>query len=917
MLSAKSTPAQPESDAVAAAMLVHKGDAQDGKLGGKQRLKMSKKHAPTALTAEQALVAETDVPCTLVSACPGAGKSTTLCARADRLVRTRSVAPQDVLLLTFSVRARKDLQDKLQTIGRADCRVFTFHALALRLLDATSAGQQTRLLTGRELTEAMRDVASTCGRPDGSVARADDDEVRSLLQILDLRKSGAPTERATQWALKCLDAFEATKAASRGVRDYADLILDATQLLAKVAPHERFALVQRVLGCRAGVHLMIDEVQDVSRAQLLFCEALLPVAKSLVAVGDLNQSIYAWRGAHAHPFDFMTTCVAPVPVRHLRLTRGFRCPRELVVAANAVLRAFAGGNIDANSSLAGCAVGAIRVVQASSSDERAQHRDLAVRLRALQRTQDGASLVVLCRLQKQVVAVKLVLSTEYRMDVRGGALDAPTREQLRPLLAFLRLALAPEQADGAFWTVLNVPPRGLGQVAERYLRTAQANVNELAAKRGGSPLPAIKVGEMLLRRDCPKFIAPKIAAGGGASASSTIGEVLSINAPAQKGLRDLCATLRELEAAVELGPNRVVEKLLAAWDFDAHFAKLQMQAAVTRTPAAQTQQWASAEAFGGGGPRAGGAHSSTPTPALALLRRLAQEYAAHSADAAEARNSLARMIEDLELADTAGETDVFSAGAVSDVAVEVCTIHAAKGREFDHVFLVGVTEGVMPLAPRPGASEQQAESAFREEARLCYGPRARTCGRSSPLARSCAMLGGRTTDSPCAPPTPVSLICTASLSGDDARAQDPYAHLRRAALSIRRRDPRTARARRDARPRGAVVFGVAGAASAAAAAVRTRDDHAAVGSCHAALNQRGPRAARAAVPPLRSCRQHARVRAHFPRYYSSKKQDIVFHPLPLNAPSTVYRTHRPVLARSSPSCHMCHANAFVSITITE
>jgi superfamily I DNA/RNA helicase len=68
-----------------------------------------------SLTEGQLAVVESRAPCTLVSACPGAGKSTTLCARVQYLMQRQNVRPSSIAMLTFSVKARKDLQARVGT----------------------------------------------------------------------------------------------------------------------------------------------------------------------------------------------------------------------------------------------------------------------------------------------------------------------------------------------------------------------------------------------------------------------------------------------------------------------------------------------------------------------------------------------------------------------------------------------------------------------------------------------------------------------------------------------------------------------------------------------------------------------------------------------------------------------------------
>ncbi|KAJ1623711.1 P-loop containing nucleoside triphosphate hydrolase protein [Pavlovales sp. CCMP2436] len=704
-----------------------------------------------SLTEAQLRVVESAAPCSLVSACPGAGKSTTLCARVRHLLLSRHVSPKDIIILTFSVKARTDLQERLASIiGAADARavhVFTFHALGLKLLSAEqpttlSAAAGARdwhnarpvILSGRDLNEAIRTAASSCARSDGALIKANDDEVRSLLQILELAKASAPVPRASAWALTVLARYERAKkgagdCAGGTVRDYSDLILDATQLLVDAgSPAQRFAVLQRTLGCVSESHLLVDEIQDVTRAQLLFVQQLLPTCRSLVAVGDQNQSIYGWRGAEYDPFDFLSLCVGTRNVQRHTLDVNFRCPREVVAAANAVLRSVVdGGGGGGGASLEirpGSSHAAILVLQCQS--ERDEELAAATQVRKLQRQGTPlGEMAILCRTNRQASSLRATLQLEYQLAVGGGSFDGATRAQLLPVLCYLQLALAPTESDKAFWSVLNVPSRGLGAVAEAYLRAAHAKVSQLALRgnSAGAERSVLITCESLLKRGFPKLPAPAAQAAarsgvGGRGGSAQ--QLLSMPSGAQHALRLLCTTVRKLETAVSLGksPLAVFEFLSSSLDLAAHYSR-QPPAPCKRQSMSESLLMQSPRPFEAGSAFADASSfaKAQPCTVLVQMRQMAENYSKEADGTPHARNALVRLLDDALLSDCAGEYDALAAGGGG---LAVITVHGAKGREWDHVIICFTDEGLLPLTIRSTGDEVQDFLKLQEEARICY-----------------------------------------------------------------------------------------------------------------------------------------------------------------------------------------------------
>ncbi|KAJ1628839.1 P-loop containing nucleoside triphosphate hydrolase protein [Pavlovales sp. CCMP2436] len=626
-----------------------------------------------SLTEAQLRVVESAAPCSLVPRAPG---------RASRPRSAR--APKDIIILTFSVKARTDLQERLASIiGAADARavhVFTFHALGLKLLSAEqpttlSAAAGARdwhnarpvILSGRDLNEAIRTAASSCARSDGALIKANDDEVRSLLQILELAKASAPVPRASVWALTVLARYERAKkgagdCAGGTVRDYSDLILDATQLLVDAgSPAQRFAVLQRMLGC------------------LHFVQQLLPTCRSLVAVGDQNQTIYGWRGAEHDPFDFLSLCVGTKNVQRHTLDVNFRSPREVVAAANAVLRSVVDGGGGGGASLEmhpGSSHAPILVLQCQS--DRDEDLTAATQVRKLQRQGTPLNEVaILCRANWQASSLRATLQLEYQLAVSSGSLDGATRAQV---LGYLQLALAPTESDEAFWSVLSVPSRGLGAVAEAYLRAAHAKVSQLALRgnSAGTERSVLITCESLLKRGFPKLPAPAAQAaarnGMGGRGGSTQ-RLLSMPSGAQHALRLLCTTVRKLETAVSLGksPLAVFQLLSSSLDLAAHYGR---QPLVPRKWQfiSKSLLMQSPRPFEAGSAFANASSSAKAQPCVVFvqMRQMAENYSKEADGTPHARNALVRLLDDMLLSDCAGE-------------YTVTTVHGAKGREWDHV----------------------------------------------------------------------------------------------------------------------------------------------------------------------------------------------------------------------------------------
>ncbi|WP_107058578.1 ATP-dependent DNA helicase [Streptomyces rimosus] len=301
---------------------------------------------PPALDARQRAVVDHGAGPLLVLAGPGTGKTTTLVEAVARRVRD-GADPERLLVLTFSRKAAVELRDRIAArLGSAAApQATTFHSYCYALVrahqDADLFADPLRLLSGpeqdlvvRELLEGQAGLAAA-GRarvrwPDELRAclttRGFADEVRAVLArsrelglgpeaLADFaRRTGRPDwGAAAAFLAEYLDVLDA-----QGVLDYAELVHRAVLLA------ERDEVAAELAARYDAV--FVDEYQDTDASQVRLLRALAGGGRTLVAFGDPDQSIYAFRGADVNgildfPLMFPRRDGEPAPVEVLGTSR--------------------------------------------------------------------------------------------------------------------------------------------------------------------------------------------------------------------------------------------------------------------------------------------------------------------------------------------------------------------------------------------------------------------------------------------------------------------------------------------------------------------------------------------------------------------------------------------------------------------
>jgi DNA helicase II / ATP-dependent DNA helicase PcrA len=279
--------------------------------------------ARLARLAPDQRAAATATPGPLLCVAPaGSGKTTTLVARVAWLIASGAAGVDEIAAITFNKRAAEELTERLSValeplgVAAGTVRVRTFHALGREIL--RDAGVPVDPLVDRmAILRRLLPAAGPAGwrRLDTAFSRLKLD-IGVTAEDVAADPDPGPVARA-------FVAYEEAIAADGGL-DFDDLVARALRLLEA----ERAVLDEWRRRC---AHLLVDEAQDLDRAQLSMALLLAAPANRIFLVGDDDQSIYGWRLADVR--RVLGLADALPGLRRVDLEVNYRCPRTVVERA--------------------------------------------------------------------------------------------------------------------------------------------------------------------------------------------------------------------------------------------------------------------------------------------------------------------------------------------------------------------------------------------------------------------------------------------------------------------------------------------------------------------------------------------------------------------------------------------------------
>jgi len=442
----------------------------------------------SGLNPEQRAAVELPARSALILAGAGSGKTRVLTTRIAYLISTGAVSPHGILAVTFTNKAAKEMVTRLSAMLPINTRgmwIGTFHGLCNRMLRAhfreANLPQTFQILDSGDQLSAIKRLMKAMNVDDEKYPPREMQNFISGSKEQGLRAH--EVEAYDSYTRRKVEVFAEYDAQCQreGVVDFSELLLRCYELLSRnqqLREHyqERFK------------HILVDEFQDTNPLQYRWLKLLAGRNNALFAVGDDDQSIYAFRGANV---GNMQELLRDFHVENvIKLEQNYRSHGNILDAANALISNNR-NRLGKNLWTAESGGEQIRVYEAATDVDEA--RFIVDEIQQLKR--EGVNLTEMALLyrsnaQSRVLEHALVSAgLSYRV---YGGLRFFERQEIKHALAYLRL-MENTDDDNALLRIINFPTRGIGaRSIEQLQESAKINNTTLwdAAARAGGKVTA-------------------------------------------------------------------------------------------------------------------------------------------------------------------------------------------------------------------------------------------------------------------------------------------------------------------------------------------------------------------------------------------------------------------------------------------
>ncbi len=574
----------------------------------------------------------------LVLAGAGSGKTRVITQKIAYMIRKKHFQAHKIAAITFTNKAAKEMQerialqlDKSESKGLTVC---TFHSLGMRMLreDAAAVGykKQFSILDSSDSQKIIQEIIGSSGKDaifktQGQLSLWKNDLI-SPEQALLMAENEWERQMAQVYA-----SYQATLQAYQAV-DFDDLIKLPAEILKNNA-EIRYKWQERFQ------YLLIDECQDTNACQYTLMRQLTGLEGRFTAVGDDDQSIYAWRGANVENLKLLQQDYPHLKV--IKLEQNYRSTARILKVANQVI-SHNPTKLFEKKLWSEFGMGdEIQVITCQHERHEAEVVASKILQSKLQRGDSAKynDYAILYRGNHQAKLFEEALRSQRIPYQISGGQSFFDRAEIKDILAYVRL-LINEHDEPAFLRAITTPKRGIGEVTLAKLNEF-AQVHQLSLFEAASHPEAIKLLPSKNQADVNQFILL---------------------------LADLSHKAQTLTAGEFMG------HLLEMIQYENHLY-------ATEEGKRGEMKWKNIQD---------------------LVRWLNNKGEQDNKNIIELGQTIALM----NLLEGKDEDEIDS--------VKMLTLHASKGLEYPHVFLVGCEEGLFPHA------ECQEDDKIEEERRLMY-----------------------------------------------------------------------------------------------------------------------------------------------------------------------------------------------------
>lgn len=417
-----------------------------------------------------AVIADTSRAC-LVLAGPGSGKTRVLTHRIAYLVKACRAPPSSILAVTFTNKAAAEMKDRVETllnehseheddVTKSHLTIGTFHWVCARFL--RMHGDHIGISNDFDIcdTQDARSLISrilNASRGDGETV--DSGQVSMSSALISKLKNGKEEElrqrmpRFIDKLIRLRDEYT-KQLRSMNMLDFDDLLVETHRML-RECPDICSLLQNRFQ------HVLVDEWQDTNNVQFDIVSLLTAQRRNLFVVGDVDQSIYKFRGADSGNMQRYTKIFKDA--KQIMLIQNYRSTRSIISAAQEVIEQ--DRNRPKKDMITDNQTGE-KVTVVSVPDGRMEAQLIVSSILSMKRNNDISSFSD-CAIMYRTNAQSRLLEEACVQSRIPYLLQSGTRfferKEIKDVLAYLKVLHNPSD-DNAILRIINIPPRGIGKV---------------------------------------------------------------------------------------------------------------------------------------------------------------------------------------------------------------------------------------------------------------------------------------------------------------------------------------------------------------------------------------------------------------------------------------------------------------------